>query len=95
MSSEGPPGGNINLPWCASHSPSSTRLGFAARVIKLPRTINDEYSSRKKNGGLRELEGACAPSEVGWLSKDMAEDNAGEWGMGGKLGPWPGAADGE
>lgn len=25
----------------------------------------------------------------------MAEDNAGEWGMGGKLGVWPGAAEGE
>jgi hypothetical protein len=61
--------------------------------MKLPRTIKEEYSSRKKKGGLREPEGA--PSCVGWLSKDMAEDNAGEWGIGGKLGAWPGAAEGE
>ena len=32
---------------------------------------------------------------MAWLSKDMAEDSAGEWGMGGKLGAWPGAAEGE
>ena len=50
--------------------------------MKLPRTIKLEYSSRKKNGGLRDPGGA--PSWVDcWLSKDMLEDNAGEWGIGG------------
>lgn len=61
--------------------------------MKLPLTIKLEYSSRKKNGGLREPD--VGPSWVGWLSKDMLDDNAGECGIGGKFGVCPGAADGE
>lgn len=69
-------------------------MGFAASVMKLPLTMRPEYSSRKKKGGLRELDGAEA-SEAGWLSNDMAEDRAGECGMGGTLGGRPEAEDGE
>jgi hypothetical protein len=70
------------LPVCASHSPSSTSFGLAAKVIKLPFTMRFEYSSRKKNGGLREPADAEL-SGAPWLSNDMAEDNAGECGIGG------------
>jgi len=62
--------------------------------MKLPLTISPEYSSRKKNGGLREPEGTEA-SDAGWLSNDMAEDMAGDWGMGEKGGACPGGAEGE
>lgn len=73
----------MGIPWWASHSPSSTSLGFAASVMKLPLTMSPEYSSRKKKGGLREdIEGIEA-SGPAWLSKDMEEFNAGDWGRGG------------
>jgi hypothetical protein len=53
--------------------------------MKLPLTIRLEYSSRKKNGGLR-VPGGADPSDGGaWLSNDMAEDRPGECGMGGTL----------
>lgn len=58
--------------------------------MKFPLTIRFEYSSRKKNGGLRELDAAGAS---GAASKDMAEESAGECGIGGTLGGW--ADDGE
>jgi len=45
----------------------------------LPLTIRLEYSSRKKKGGLREP--STDPS--GALSNDMADDKAGECGIGG------------
>ena len=62
--------------------------------MKLPLTIRLEYSSRKKKGGLRDPE--TGPSWVVWLSRDMLDDSAGEWGMGGRFGVCcPGAADGE
>lgn len=60
--------------------------------MKLPLTIRFEYSSRKKKGGLRELEGALGGSPL-WPSNDMAEDRAGECGIGGTLGGC--ALDGE
>ena len=63
--------------------------------MKLPLTIKDEYSSRKKKGGLRELEAYEDASGAPWLSNDIAEDNAGDWGMGGTLGGWPEADEGE
>jgi hypothetical protein len=54
--------------------------------MKLPFTIRLEYSSRKKKGGLRDPDGTD-PSDGGpWLSNDMAEDKAGECGIGGTLG---------
>jgi len=59
--------------------------------MKLPLTIRLEYSSRKKNGGLREP--GAEPSDG--ASKDIAEDSAGECGIGGTLGGWPEIADGE
>ena len=74
-----------DIPWCASHSPSSTSLGFAAKVMKLPLTIRPEYSSRKKKGGLRDP--GADPSDG--ASKDIAEESAGECGMGGTLGGKP------
>jgi len=65
--------------------PSSTSFGLAARVIKFPFTIKLEYSSRKKKGGLREPGGAESDGAP-WLSNDIAEDSAGECGIGGTLG---------
>lgn len=80
-----------SLPWCAIHSPSSTSFGFAAKVMKLPLTMRPEYSSRKKKGGRRE-----AGAELsGGASKDMAEERAGEWGIGGTFGGCPDVAEGE
>jgi hypothetical protein len=73
-----------DIPWWASHSPSSTSLGLAASVMKLPLTMRLEYSSRKKKGGLRDPEGAV-PSAA---SKDMDDDMAGECGMGDMAEPW-------
>jgi hypothetical protein len=45
-----------------------------------------EYSSRKKNGGLRDPGGAELSEGPPWLSNDMAEDKAGECGIGGTPG---------
>ncbi|KAH3918493.1 hypothetical protein HBI56_134290 [Parastagonospora nodorum] len=53
--------------------------------MKFPFTMRLEYSSRKKNGGLREPAGTEL-SGAPWLSNDIAEDNAGECGIGGTLG---------
>jgi hypothetical protein len=53
--------------------------------MKLPFTMRLEYSSRKKKGGLREPPGTEL-SGAPWLSNDMAEDNAGECGIGGTFG---------
>jgi len=54
--------------------------------MKFPLTIKLEYSSRKKKGGLREPGGAEPSDGAPWLSNDMAEDKAGECGIGGTLG---------
>jgi hypothetical protein len=54
--------------------------------MKLPFTMRLEYSSRKKKGGLRDPGGAELSDGAPWLSNDMAEDNAGECGIGGTLG---------
>ena len=54
--------------------------------MKLPLTMRPAYSSRKKKGGLREPDGTDPSDGAPWLSNDMAEERAGEWGIGG----WPG-----